>query len=253
VAVLGYDLAGPADAPLLVLGSSLGTTRAMWPYEAGALWHDFRVLRYDHRGHGASEVPDGPYSLADLGADVLQLLDKIAPGERAHYAGVSLGGMVGMWLAIHAPDRIDRLALICSSPHMPPAELWDQRATTVLAEGMDAIADAVLARWFTPEFAAASPDVVAAVRETFDTIDPVGYAGCCAAIGAMNQRPDLGRIGAPTLVINGDSDPAVPVTTGREIADAVPDARLEVVEGAHLAAVENPTVVVDLLTEHFRA
>jgi 3-oxoadipate enol-lactonase len=251
VASLGYDLAGPAGAPLLVLGSSLGATRDMWPPAFADLTRDFRVLRYDHRGHGASAVPPGPYSLDDLGGDVLALLDAVAPGEPAHYAGVSLGGMVGMWLASHAPERIGRLAVITAAAYMPPPEMWSQRATSVLTDGMDSIADAVVARWFTPEFAAASPEVVSAVRGTLRSIDPVGYAGCCAAIGAMDQRPDLGRITAPTLVIYGDRDPAAPPAMAHEIADGVPGARLEAAAGAHLVAVENPSAVLALLTAHF--
>jgi len=251
VASLGYDIAGPADEPLLVLGWSLGTTRSMWPAAAADLARDFRVLRYDHRGHGESAVPPGPYSLDDLGGDVLELLDTVAPGERAHHAGLSLGGMVGMWLAVHAPERVDRLALVCTTAFMPPLELWSQRATSVLADGMDSIADSVIARWFTPEFADSSPDVVAAIGATLRSIDPVGYAGCCAAIGGMDQRPDLGRITAPTLVICGERDPAIPPETGRQLADAIPGARFEVVPGAHLAALEHPPAVLDLLATHF--
>ena len=251
MASLGYDIAGPADAPLLVIGSSLGTTRDMWPPAWADLAREFRLLRYDHRGHGASASPPGEYSLADLGGDVLELLDTVAPGERFDYAGVSLAGMVGLWLGVHAPDRIARLAVISTSAHMPPPEFWSQRATSVLADGMDSIADAVVARWFTSEFAASSPEVVAAIDGTLRSIDPVGYAGCCAAIAAMDQRPDLGRITAPTLVICGDRDPASPPEMGREIAEAIPGASFEIVAGAHLVAVENPPPVISLLTTHF--
>ena len=257
MASLGYDITGPTgatspdSAPLLVLGSSLGTTRSMWPSSVADLARDHRLLRYDHRGHGESAVPPGPYTLDDLGGDVLELLDKVAPGERVHYAGVSLGGMVGLWLAIHAPERIGRLAVISTSACMPPPEFWAQRAASVLADGMSSIVDAVIARWFTPDFAAASPEVVGAITATFNSIDPVGYAGCCEAIGAMDQRPDLPRITAPTLVICGEGDPATPPEVGREIAEAIPGARFELVAGAHLSAVENPPAVLSLLTTHF--
>jgi len=141
MADLGWQVDGPAEGPLLVMGSSLGTTRSMWRIQVEPLSQHLRVLRYDHRGHGESAVPPGPYAMDDLGADLLELLDAVAPGERVHYAGLSLGGMVGMWLAIHAPERVGRLALVSTSAHMPPAEQWTTRAETVLTNGMEAIAD----------------------------------------------------------------------------------------------------------------
>ena len=250
MARLGWQVDGPAGAPVLVLGSSLGTTRDMWRPQLAALAERFRVLRYDHRGHGASAVVDGRYTIADLGNDVLDLLDS-ADVDRVHYAGVSLGGMVGMWLASHAPERLDRMALLCTSAYLPPASAWAERASAVLGDGMPAIADVVVGRWFTPAFAAVSPDVVAAARAMLVGTPPVGYAGCCAAIEQMDQRDDLAKISAPTLVIAGEDDPAIPPEHGRAIADAVPGARFELVPGAHIASLESAATVTALLISHF--
>jgi 3-oxoadipate enol-lactonase len=251
MAELGWQVDGPAEGPLLVMGSSLGTPRAMWRNQVGPLSQHIRVLRYDHRGHGESAVPPGPYALDDLGTDVLEMLDVVAPGERVHYAGLSLGGMVGMWLAIHAPERVGRLALVCTSAHMPPPEQWTTRAETVLTEGMEAIADVGIGRWFTSTFAEQSPDVVAEARDMLTSTSPIGYAGCCAAIGSMDQRAELSKISAPTLVVSAVDDPSTPPEHGRTIADAVPGARFEVIPGAHIAALESADIVTGLLLDHF--
>ncbi|HEV7898566.1 MAG TPA: 3-oxoadipate enol-lactonase [Planosporangium sp.] len=248
---LGYELSGPAGAPLLVLGGSLGTTRAMWRPQLPELTRRRRVLRFDHRGHGESEVPAGPYRLDELGADVLALLDEVG-AERVSYAGLSLGGMIGMWLAAHAPGRIDRLALLCTSAYLPPAQAWLERARLVRAGGTAAVADAVVARWFTPEFAGHEPDTVAELTKGLAAVPAPGYAGCCEAIAAMDLRPVLHRIGAPTLVIAGAADPATPPAHSEAIAAAVPGARLTVVaRAAHLASVERAAEVSRLLDAHF--
>ncbi|GAA1847951.1 3-oxoadipate enol-lactonase [Asanoa iriomotensis] len=245
--MLAYEAVGPASAPVVVLGSSLGTTRAMWAPQVASLSADFRVVAYDHRGHGASPVPPGPYAIEDLGRDVLGLLDHLGL-DRVHYAGLSLGGMVGMWLAAHAPDRIDRLALLCTSAHLPPASGWHDRAATVRSAGMAAIADAVVARWFTPVFPA---DDAAAFSKALVAIDPDGYASCCEAIAAMDLRPVLGWITAPTLVIAGDADPATPPAHAQTIVDGVGAAMVVIPGAAHLANVERPDHVTGLLQDHF--
>ncbi|MER7586228.1 3-oxoadipate enol-lactonase [Micromonospora sp. NPDC127501] len=242
---------GPPAAPVLLLGSSLGTAAAMWEPQVPALAQRFRVIRYDHLGHGRSAVPSGPYTLDLLGRELLRTLDDLDV-PRVHYAGLSLGGMVGMWLATYAPDRVRRLALLCTSASLGPPEQWRERAATVRADGMPAIADAVVARWFTPPFAAARPEVLATHRAMLTATSPDGYAACCEAIAAMDLRPDLGRVAAPTLVIAGADDPATPVEHAREIVGCIPRARLAVVDAAaHLANVEQPEQVCRLLLEHF--
>lgn len=241
---------GPDGAPVLVLGSSLGTTGEMWRPQLGPLTAHFRVVRYDHAGHGGSAPPSAPYTIAGLGAGLLALLDDLGLG-RVSYAGLSLGGMVGMWLAAYAPERVERLALLCTSPLLGPAEGWRERAETVRRHGTGAVADAVVSRWFTPAFAATRPEVVAAHRAMLAATPAAGYAACCEAIGAMDLRPDLPRIVAPTLVVAGADDPATPLPHAEVIAGLIPGARLRVVESAaHLASVEQPETVTRLLLNH---
>lgn len=247
---LHHELTGPQDGHVLLLGSSLGTTLAMWDAQVGPLSERLRVARFDHRGHGRSPVPPGPYAIADLGGDVLALLDRLGV-ERASYCGISIGAMVGMWLAAHAPGRIDRLVLLCTSAHFPP-EPWRERAAAVQESGgTEAIADSVVARWLTPEFARARPEAVASLRSMLVTTPPAGYVGCCRAIERMDLRPDLPRIEAPTLVVAGAQDLATPPEHARLIAAAIPAARLEILSpSAHIAAVERAGEVTRLIGEH---
>jgi len=249
-AVMNHVVEGPADAPVLVLAGSLGTTLASWEPLLPELSRVFRVVRYDHRGHGASRAPPGPYAMSDLGGDVLALLDHLAI-DRASFCGVSLGGMVGMWLAVHAPSRIDRLALVCTSAFLPTREAWQARAATVRAQGTEAIVDVVLARWFTPSFAIRESGLVGRVALAFKRVDPEGYAACCEAIGSWDLRSHLGAITAPTLAIAGGKDPATPPAHAYAIGAGIPGARVAVVEdAAHLAAIEQPAAVGRLLLEH---
>nr|MDT0657352.1 3-oxoadipate enol-lactonase [Micromonospora sp. DSM 115978] len=242
---------GPADAPVIVLGGSLGTTAEMWRPQIEPLSRRFRVIRYDHLGHGASAPPDGPASIDTLGVELLRLLDDLAL-PRVSYAGLSLGGMLGMWLAANAPERVDRLALLCTAAQLGPERMWRDRAATVRHRGTAAVADAVLSRWFTPGFFTRRPEVVAAYRKMLVASPAPGYAACCEAIAAMDLRPALPRIAASTLVVAGAADPATPVGHAREIVAGVPDATLAVVDdAAHLANVEQPEPVTRLLMEHF--
>lgn len=231
-----YQLDGERG-PLVVLASSLGTSLAMWAGLASDLATDHRVLRYDHRGHDGSEAPPGPYTMAELAGDVIELLDEL--GEpTASFVGESLGGCVGQWLGANAPERIDRLVLSCTSPSFGAPEAWHERAAAVRAGGTESVADVVLARWFTPEFAHARPEVVARCREMFTAVDDEGYAGCCEALAVWEFDAELPRIGAPTLVVAGDVDPAAPLEVMTAMAEAVPHSRLVVLEAAHLAPIE---------------
>ena len=248
-----HDELGPRDAPVVVLSNSLGSTAAMWDGQRPVLEEHLRVLTYDHRGHGGSPLPPPPYELADLGADVLALLDRLDL-ERVHWCGLSLGGMVGMWLAINAPERIDRLVLCCTSARLGPPEMWAERAATVREHGVEAIADAGIGRWLTPEFIEHRPEATAQVRAMLAATPAEGYAACCGAIERMDLLPDLGAIRAPTLVIAAADDPATPPEHGEAIAERVPGARLVIVDGArHLATVEQPRAMTDLIAEHLLA
>jgi 3-oxoadipate enol-lactonase len=250
---LHHRLDGPEDAPVIVLSNSLGMSLAMWDGQLPGLTDHFRVLRYDQRGHGRSPAPPGPYSIAELGRDALGLLDRLGLA-RVSFCGCSLGGMTGMWLAIRAPERIERLGLVCTSAHLPPREGWIERAATVRAKGLAAVADGALERWFTPELGVFRAEAVEWARRTLLEIPPEGYAGCCEAIADHDLRAELGRVRAPTLVIAGADDPATPPDHGRLIADSIDGARLELIDAArHLANVERPAEVTRVLLGHLTA
>ncbi len=245
---------GPPGAPVLVLGNSLGTTRELWQPQLPVLRRHFRVVHYELRGHGGSPAPAGPYTLAALGGDVLRLLDELGTGP-VSYCGVSLGGMVGMWLAAHAPDRITVLAVCCTTAHFPDQAFWTARADRVRAGGLAPMAAQVVGRWFTPAFAAHDPATPARFIATLNRdVDPAGYAGCCDAIAGLDLRSALPAVTAPTLVIAGSEDPATPPWHGAVIARAIPAARLRIIRGAsHLANVSQPGEVTVALTSHLLA
>jgi 3-oxoadipate enol-lactonase len=244
------SLDGPPGAPVLVLGNSLGTTRDLWQPQRAALGARFRLLAYEHRGHGGSAAPPGPYAIGDLAADVLRLLDEYGI-DRAYYCGVSLGGMIGMWLAANAPERIQVLAVCCTSARLQPVRAWVERAAAVRSGGMSAVSRQVIGRWFTPDYWQRHPATVSRFVTDFERIDPVGYAGCCDALAGMDLRPLLKSIAAPTLVIAGADDPATPPWHGAVIASAIGGARLRVVRGAaHLANVSQAGEVTAALLAH---
>lgn len=247
---LHHEISGPDDAPVLLLGGSLGATTEMWERQL-PLTDTYRVVCFDHRGHGRSPQPPGPYEIADLAADVLALMDALGV-ERASYAGLSLGGMVGMWLAHHAPERIERLVLMCTAAHMPPPSAWQERAGAVRAAGStEPIADAVVRNWLTPGYATAHPEVRAQLRAMLAASPPAGYIACCGAIERMDLRPILGDIAVPTLVISGSDDPSTPPEKQRVIAAGIPGARHETVgPAAHFAAVEQADAVNRLIRDH---
>jgi 3-oxoadipate enol-lactonase len=246
---LNHELTGPRDAPVVVLGGALGSAHAMWKAQAEALSERFRVLAYDHRGHAGSDVPPGPYEMADLGGDVLGLLDELGV-ERASYAGISLGGMVGLWLAEIAPERWHRFVLMCAAAE--PAggrQMWTDRAAQVRADGTAAIADATIGRWFKQDHP--DSDTVAALRQQLLDTPDEGYAACCEAIGAMDLRGGLAEITAPVLMVASDGDQSVPAEKVLEVAKAIPGARFEVIEdAAHLIAVTHADQVNALLLDH---
>ncbi|MET9310800.1 alpha/beta fold hydrolase [Kribbella sp. NPDC003505] len=243
---LNYVETGSADAPVVLLGSSLGASQAMWAPQVDVLAQRFRVIAFDHRGHGGSDVPDGPYAIEDLGGDVVELLDTLEV-EQASYVGISLGGAVGLWLAQNAPDRFHRFALLC-----PPSNLaenpqpWTDRAAQVRAEGTQAIVDATLGRWFLPEFTDTDP-----IRQMLLACPAEGYAACCEALSTLNLIPGLGTITAPVLLITTDSDTSVLPETVVPLAGQIPGAHLEVIENAaHLVTYSHPDVINPLLLAH---
>ena len=244
---LHHRVQGPPDAPALVLSASLGTTLEAWEPQAAMLSDAFRVVRYDRRGHGGSPIPPGPYSLDDLGGDALELLDELEL-ERASWCGLSLGGLVGMWLGAEAPDRIDRLVLACTTAAFLPREQWLERAARVRAEGVAAIADAVVARWFTR---GAASELVDRFREELAGTPAEGYAGCCEALADADLNGRLQAVAAPTLVLTGSADPVVSAGDGAALAAAIPNARHHSIAGAaHIASAEQPEAFTGQLLDH---
>lgn len=247
---LGHTTAGRADAPLLVLGNSLGTTAAMWDAQMPALLSYFRVVRWDLPGHGRAPAPGGPLSIAGLADALIVILDELGAAE-ASYCGTSVGAMVGMSLAMRAPHRVRGLAVCCTSAHITAAQKYRDRAARVRRDGMQSIAATVISRWFTPDFRAREAPLVERMTEEFVATDAEGYARCCEAIALMDLRPELGLIRCPTLVISGVGDQAIPPEQGAEIAAAVAGSRFVRVErAAHLAPIERADIITPLLLDH---
>ncbi len=248
--VLHRIVTGPTGAPTIVLSNSLGTALEMWDPQVAALADRFRVVRYDSRGHGRSPVPPGPYRVADLGRDLLGLLDELGVA-RAHLCGLSLGGLTSLWAAAHAPERVASLTVLSAPARFAKAAAERERAALVRQQGTTAIADAVVARWVTPAFATAHPDVVAQLRAMIAATPAEGYAGCCEAVAEADLRPALARITAPALCIAAADDPALPVAAVEALAAGLPDARFATVaNAAHLVNVERPDEVTRLILDH---
>jgi 3-oxoadipate enol-lactonase len=249
---VSYAVDGPAGAPVVVLSNSLGATRSMWDPQVPALAERYRVVTYDTRGHGDSPAPAGPYSLDDLVDDLVALLDTVG-AARAHVAGLSLGGMTAMRLAAREPGRVDRLALLCTSAKTDPQGFLD-RAAAARSGGTAPLAPAVVGRWLTPGFAAEHPELVGRLEGMIAAADDEGYAACCEVVAGMDLRADLGRIAAPTLVVSGADDPALPPEHQRLIADGIPGAELLTLgPAAHLANLERALETTGALLAHLDA
>lgn len=235
---------GAENAPVLILSNSLGASMDMWQAQLSAWSATHRVLRYDTRGHGGSDVPAGPYSMDRLGRDVLDLMDALGI-ETAAFCGLSLGGMTGQWLGVHAPDRFSQLILLNTSAYMGPPSGWQDRIGLVLKDGTQAIADAVLARWFTPAFMEANPDTLARARTMFCATNGTGYAGCCAAIRDMDQRNPITVIPNRTLVVGGTQDQATPPEHSELLHDRIAGSKLVFFPSAHLSTMETEQEITD--------
>ena len=229
---------GPAEAPVLVLSHSLGTSMDLWRPQIALLARHLRLLRYDARGHGASDVPAGEYTLERLARDVVDLLD--AHGiERAHVCGISMGGLVAQWLGANAPGRVDRLVVANTARYLGPASTWEDRMAAVRRGGLAALIDTLVERWFTPTFRRECPEQVDAVRRMVLATPPDGYIGCCAALRDADLRESSGRIEAPTLLITGTQDETSPPAEAEALAEAMPSRpRIVTLAAAHLSNVE---------------
>lgn len=250
---LAWRQEGPADRPALILGNSLGSDAGSWDDVVALLRDHFRIIRLDARGHGASTLDAAArgidYSIDLLARDTLAVADA-AGAARFHYVGVSIGGMIGMWLGQHARQRIDHLVLSNTAARLP-AHIWDERIAVVKAAGLSSQVEATLQRWFTPAFQASGAPIIDRARATFLKTDPDGYLGCAAAIRDMDQRATLAAIKVPTLVIIGSFDPSTPPELGREIAANIPGASCIELPLAHMPQLEQPATYVDVLRKFF--
>src|SRR5262245_33590759 len=236
---LHYSFAGPASAPALVLSNPLGTNFSVWNAQAPAFEKQFRLLRYDMRGHGQSSAPLPPYAVRELAQDILALADSLNI-TRFHFCGLSIGGMIGMALALRAPERLHRLVLCNTAPKIGTEEFWNTRIQTVESKGMKEVAGAVTARWFTPTFQQSSPDAVASAIRVLESLDPQGYVGGCTAVRDFDFSADVAKIRTQTLVISGTHDPAATPADGRVLAERIADARYTELNTSHLSNVEDP-------------
>ena len=236
---LHYRIDGAAeDKPWLTFCNSLGTDLQMWDAQIADLSDDFRILRYDRRGHGLSGTPTPPYALGDLGADVIALWDALSIA-RSHFCGLSIGGLTGQWLGVHAAPRLDRVILCATAARIGTADSWTARIADVRANGLSGLVPATAERWFTPGFRAARPAVVEAILDSFAATSANGYIGCCAALAGADLRGDLPRIAAPVLAISGDDDPVCPPADLAALAGGVPDGRHLSLPGRHIVNVES--------------
>jgi 3-oxoadipate enol-lactonase len=246
---LHYRLEGKAGGPPVVLCHGLLASHALWTAQMPALTRDYRVLRFDNRGHGASGVTPAPYSVAQLADDALALMDALEIA-RAHFVGSSLGGMIGQEIAAHHPSRLASLVLVGSRSVMGPRSFWDERIRSARAQGVAPFVPTMLDRWFTPAFRASHPATVEAIAQTIVTTPLDGFVGACMAIREMDHTQLLARITTPTLVMSGDQDPGVPVEDTRRIQASIPGAEAMVVEGArHLFSIERRETFDALLLE----
>jgi 3-oxoadipate enol-lactonase len=239
---------GPENAPVLLFSNSLSSNLHMWDAQAAALKDRFRVVRYDSRGHGRSVADDQPCSIARLGGDALAIMDALKIGQ-AHFCGLSKGGMVGQWLLTHHRERIGKAVLANTAALMAPAELWNGRIRNVRRNGMAAIVEATIERWFTKEFVAREHKTIAEVRTMIASTPAQGYCSCCAAIRDMDQRESIREIANPVLLISGAHDPATTPAMMELMRERIQGAGWVSLDASHISAMEQPEAFTRALTE----
>jgi 3-oxoadipate enol-lactonase len=249
---LEYSVDGPANAPVLVFSNSIATTQGMWDAQAAALRDRFRVVRYDTRGHGQSDVPPGPYAIETLGLDLLAVIEAIG-AEKGHVCGLSLGGLTAIWLAIHKPERLNRVVFANTAAKIGAPEVWDARIKAVREGGMASIRDASLERFFSEGFRKNNPDELARIGRMIDETPVEGYAGVCGTLRDTDLRPGLAGITTPVLVVGGEHDPSTTAEQARELSAAVPGSELFIVPGVnHVSNIEAPEAFTERLIGFLR-
>jgi len=247
-----YELDGPVNAPTLVLSNSLGTNLTLWASQMPVFAKNFRVLRYDSRGHGQTSASQGEYSVEMLAHDVLHLLDALN-FQRVNFCGLSIGGMTGMWLGANAPQRLQRLVLSNTAPKIGKLDTWNERISAVREGGTNAVAQQVVERWFTPEFRATHPNEVAKTRHMIESTNTDGYVGSCAAVRDFDFWENVGAIRAQTLVIAGTHDQSVPPPDAQKLAKQIPGARYIELPVAHISNVEAASRFTDEVSSFLRS
>ncbi|MBG3852060.1 3-oxoadipate enol-lactonase [Xanthomonas sp. WHRI 8391] len=236
---LHYRLDGTEGRPWLTFCNSLGTDLQMWDSQIAAFAPHYRILRYDRRGHGDSDTPPGPYSVGDLGQDVLALWDALQIAQ-SDFCGVSIGGLTGQWLGLHVPQRLRRLVVCATAQKIGSSESWNARIAQVRSEGLAVLVDATLQRWFTPPFAISHAHRLGMIVAAFVATSPDGYIACCQAVANADFRGALDTLALPLLAVAGEDDPVCPPNDLREIASAAPHGHYAQVPGRHICNLESP-------------
>jgi 3-oxoadipate enol-lactonase len=250
---INVEVEGAEGAPVLMLSNSLGTDLHMWDKQMPAFTKAFRVVRYDRRGHGKSGAPKGPYSIEMLGRDALAIMDALKL-TKVNWCGLSMGGMVGMWLGSNAPERINRLVLSNTAAEMRAPEIWNGRIATVRKSGMDAIVESTIERWFTKGFRErpGSQADLDPVRDMIRTTPAEGYIGCCEAIRDMDQSESIRKITAPTLIIAGEHDPSTTVASAKFIQERIKGSTITPLNAAHISNIEQPQAYTEAVLKHLK-
>ena len=246
---LNYATFGDCSNPALIFSNSLGTSYHMWQPQIDALQNDYFIICYDTRGHGLSSAPIGPYSLNQLGEDVINLLDYLNI-DKAFFCGISMGGMTGQWLAIHHPDRFHHLMLCNTAAKIGNEAAWTERAQLVREQGLEPIAATAASRWFTAEFINTHPDVVKALSDALAAGSSEGYASCCEALSTADTREQLKNICVPVTVLSGTEDPVTTVADGQYMVDHIPNAKLAIIDASHISNIEQPEIFNQLIQQH---
>lgn len=248
---LNVEVEGPANAPVLMMSNSLGTNLHMWDDQAPAFSKQFRLVRYDRRGHGKSEAPKGPYTMDRLGRDVLSIADALGV-KKFNWCGLSMGGMVGQWLGANAPERLEKLIVSNTHYYYGDKQPWHDRIKFAQDKGLAALAPMQMERWFTKGFREKNPQPIAKITEMFVATPVGGFVGCCEAVRDMDFRQSTPTITVPTMVIVGSQDPATPPAAGEDIHKMIKGSKLVAIDAAHLSNVEQPKAYTDAVLNFLR-
>ncbi len=245
-AEINYQTFGDANHPAVVFSNSLGTKYSMWQPQIDALKDDFFIICYDTRGHGASSAPQGPYTIDQLGLDVINLLDHLNV-KKANFCGISMGGLTGQWLAIHKPEYFNHVVVCNTAAKIGQEQAWNERAKLVREQGLQPIAATAASRWFTESFIQSQAQIVESLSNDLAASSAEGYASCCEALAKADLREELKNITVPVLVIAGQQDPVTTVADGQYMVDRIPHSQLFEINASHISNIEQPETFNDIL------